>query len=221
MLQAMRKHAKFFYVLFFIVILSFIFWGVGTVDKQTGVPVAEVGKDRITSEEYWASYERARDFYRNIMKENFNEEYEKKIKLKRQVLDSLIDERVLLAEAKRQGLTVSDAEVEESIVNDPSFLREGKFSKDIYIRILQLNRLSPELFESSKRRELMVTKMRRLIEGSVDVTDVDITQKAEGGQTEDTLRQAALGQMRGAALKSYLDGIKKRMKIKVNEELIS
>ncbi len=220
MLQAMRKHAKFFYVLFFIVILSFIFWGVGTVDKQTGVPVAEVGKDRVTSEEYWASYERARDFYRNIMKENFNEEFEKKINLKRQVLDSLIDDRVLMAEAKKQGITVSDAEVEEAIVNDPSFLREGKFNKEIYLRILQLNRLSPELFESSKRRELTVAKMRRLIEESVDVSDIDITQKVEG-QTQDSLRQATLAQMRSAALKSYLDGIKKQMKIKINEQLIS
>ncbi len=220
MLQAMRKHAKFFYVLFFIVILSFIFWGVGTVDKQTGVPVAEVGKDRITSEEYWASYERAREFYRNIMKENFNEEFEKRVNLKRQVLDSLIDESVLMAEAKKQGITVSDAEVEDAIVNDPSFLRDGKFNKDTYLRILQLNRLSPELFESSKRRELTVAKMRRIVEESVDVSDVDITQKVEG-QTQDSLRQAMLGQMRNAALKSYLDGIKKQMKIKINEQLIS
>ncbi len=220
MLKAMRKHAKFFYFLFVIVIVSFIFWGVGTVDKQTGVPVAEVGKDRIASEDYWAAYDRAREFYRNIMKENFNEEFEKKINLKRQVLDSLIDEKVLLAEAKREGITVSDAEVEDAIMNDPSFLREGKFSKDIYLRILDLNRISPEVFESSKRRELTVAKLRMLIEESVDVSDVDPTQKAEG-QTPDSLRQAALGQMRNAALKSYIDGLKKKIKIKINEQALS
>ncbi|HWR59660.1 MAG TPA: SurA N-terminal domain-containing protein [Thermodesulfovibrionales bacterium] len=220
MLKAMRKHAKFFYVLFFIVILSFIFWGVGTVDKQTGVPVAEVGKDRITSDEYWTSYERARDFYRNIMKENFTEEAEKKLNLKRQVLDSMVDERVLMAEAKKMGITVSDAEVEEAIINDPSFLRDGKFSKDVYLRILQLNRLSPEFFEYSKRRDLTVAKMRRLIEESVDVADADLTQKAEG-QAQDSLRQAILGQMKSAAIKSYIDGIKKQMKIKINEQLLS
>lgn len=220
MLQAMRKHAKFFYVLFFIVILSFIFWGVGTVDKQTEVPVAEVGKDRITTQEYWTSYERARDFYRDIMKENFNEEFEKKINLKQRVLDTLIDDKVLMAEAKKQGITVSDAEVEDAIVNDPSFLREGRFSKEIYLRILQLNRLSPEIFEASKRRELTVAKMRRLIEESVDVTGVDMPQKSES-QPQDSLKQAVLGQMKDATLKSYLDALKKHIRIKINEQLIS
>ena len=53
MLKAMRKHARYFYVLFFIVILTFIFWGVGTVDKTGGKEIlAEVGKYRITTEDY-------------------------------------------------------------------------------------------------------------------------------------------------------------------------
>ena len=46
----MRKHARYFYVLFFIVILTFIFWGVGTVDKTGPAEiVAEVGKYKITN----------------------------------------------------------------------------------------------------------------------------------------------------------------------------
>jgi peptidyl-prolyl cis-trans isomerase D len=44
MLKVMRQHAKYFYVLFFIVILSFLFWGIGTVDKTgRGGVIAEVG----------------------------------------------------------------------------------------------------------------------------------------------------------------------------------
>lgn len=220
MLKAMRKHARYFYVLFFIVILSFIFWGVGTVDKST-VPVAEVGKERVTLEEYWTSYDRAREFYRTLSQGNFTEEMEKTLNLKQRVLDSLIDDLVLMTEAKKAGIRVSDAELSEAIVNDPAFVRDGTFNKDIYVRTLQLNRMTPELFESLKRRELTLTKMRKLIGGSVDVTTLDVPQASGNEQALASLRQTALQEMRDRAVKSYIEGLKQQMKIKVNQQLIS
>jgi len=215
MLKAMRKHAKYFYVLFFIVILSFIFWGVGTVDKSTAVPVAEIEKERISLEEYWMAYDRIRDFYRNIYRERFDEEMEKRLSLKQRVLDSLIDERVLLIAAKRAGIKVTDKELQDAIVNDPAFIREGRFDRDIYLRVLQLNRMTPELFESMKRRELLLTKMQRLIGESVDVTAVDMSGKP------DAMKESILSDMRARAVKSYVEGLKRQMKIKVNQQLIS
>jgi len=221
MLKAMRKHAKFFYVLFFIVILTFIFWGVGTVDKSTSVPVAEVGKERVTLEEYWTSYERAREFYRTLSQGNFTEDMEKNLNLKQRVLDSLIDDLVLMAEAKKAGIRVSDAELAEAIVNDPAFVRNGTFNKDIYVRTLQLNRMTPELFESLKRRELTLAKMRKLIGESVDVLASDLPQVSGNEQTPASLRQTALLEMRDRAVKSYIEGLKQQIRIKVNQKLIS
>ena len=46
MLESMRRHARYFYVLFVVVIITFIFWGVGGVDKSASVNVAEIGKRR-------------------------------------------------------------------------------------------------------------------------------------------------------------------------------
>jgi peptidyl-prolyl cis-trans isomerase D len=211
----MRKHAKYFYVLFFIVILSFIFWGVGTVDKSTTVPLAEVGKEKISLDEYWTAYDRAREFYRNISKGSFTEEMEKQLNLKQKVLNSLIDDTVLLAEAKKAGIQVSDAELEDAILNEPSFLRDGKFNKEVYLRTLQLNRLTPEYYESLKRKELVLTKMRRLIGESVDLTDEMMNDPALA-----QMRQSFLIQLRDKAVKSYVEGLKKQMKIKVNQQLI-
>ncbi|MFH1025541.1 MAG: SurA N-terminal domain-containing protein, partial [Nitrospirota bacterium] len=109
MLKGMRKNARYFYVLFFIVILSFIFWGVGTVDKTGGVEIlAEVGKYKITTEEYWKTYDRIYRFYREIYKDQFNEEMEKKMNLKENVLNSMIDEQVLLIAAKEADISISD-----------------------------------------------------------------------------------------------------------------
>src|SRR5512139_950627 len=119
MLQAMRKHAKFFYVLFFIVILSFVFWGVGGLDQPTAVTVAEIGKEKITVEEYWRAYERVRAAYRDMLRTQFDEEMEKKLRLKETVLDNLIEDRVLLVMARSLGITVTDKELQDVLTTDP------------------------------------------------------------------------------------------------------
>ncbi len=220
MLKAMRKHAKFFYVLFFIVIISFIFWGVGNVDKSTAVPVAQIGKEKISVEEYWMNYDRTRQFYRDLLKENFTEEMEKKLNLKQKVLDNLIEGRVLLITARAIGISVSDDELEDAIMNELAFMREGKFSKEIYLRTLQLNRMTPEGYEVLKRRDLLLDKMRRFIGESVDITDVDIPQQAGSEQMKESLRQNMLQDMRNKALKSYIEGVKRQMSVKINQQLI-
>jgi len=224
MLRGMRKHAKYFYVLFFIVILSFIFWGVGTVDKTGSVEVvAEVGKNKITAEEYWKTYDRIYRFYREVYKDKFDEETEKKMNLKEGVLDSMINERVLLMAAKEADVTVSDEELQESIARDPAFMKNGVFNKEVYLNRLRLGRMTPEVFEHTKRQELTLTKMKQLIEVSVDATDIDaqLPQTQGNEQAEKMIRQAMLADKKEKALKSYVEGLKKNIKIKVNKQLIT
>ena len=223
MLKAMRKHAKYFYVLFFIVILSFIFWGIGTVDKTGGEIVAEVGKYKITSEEYWKNYENVNRFYREIYKDKFDEEMEKKLNLKEKVIDSMIQEKLLLIAAKEMGIGVSDDELHEAIIHEQAFMRDGVFNKEIYLNRLRLIRITVEEYENSKRQELTITKMRHLIELSVDVPEMNADlQKLSGDERSmKMLREAMLNEKREKAARAYVEGLKKGIKIKVNTKLIS
>lgn len=222
MLRVMRKHARYFYVLFFIVILSFIFWGVGTNDQTGGVEiVAEVGKHKITTDEYWKTYERIYRFYREIYKETFDEEMEKKLNLKETVLDSMINERILLTAAKDQGITVSNDELQDAIAGDPAFMKNGFFDKSVYLNRLKLSRLTPEYFENMKRQELTLYKMRQLIELAVDVPDTNVVGAAENRQVTSLMNQSLLNEKREKAIQSYVEGLKNRTKIKINKDLIS
>ncbi|MEW6161767.1 MAG: SurA N-terminal domain-containing protein [Nitrospirota bacterium] len=224
MLKMMRKHAKYFYVLFFIVILSFIFWGIGTVDKTGGRGiVAEVGRYKITAEEYWRTYENVSRFYREIYRDKFDEEMEKKMNLKEKVLDSMIDEKVLLIAAKNAGIGISDEELHEAITHEPAFMKNGVFDKDIYLNRLRLNRITVEAYENSKRLELTLNKMRRLIELSVDVPDINSDLKKLPGdeRLKKMLSEAMLNERKEKALKSYVDGLKKEIKIRINTKSIS
>jgi hypothetical protein len=221
MLKAMRKHAKYFYVLFFIIIITFVFWGVGTVDKTGNVEViAEVGQHKITVEEYWKAYDRTFRFYKEVYKDAFNEKMQKDLKEK--VLDSLMDENVLLIASKEAGISVSDEELQDSISGERAFLKNGVFDKDVYINRLRLNRITPEVFENMKRQELTYEKMRRLVELSVDATalDIQLPQPSGNEQAADMIRQAMMGDKKGKAVKSFIEGYKKSLKIKINKKLI-
>ena len=224
MLKVMRKHAKYFYFLFFMIIISFIGWGVGTVDKTgKGDILAEVGKHKITTEEYWRTYDRIFRFYREIYKDKFDEEMEKKMNLKGNVLDSMVNERVLLIAAKEADISISDEELQESITHDPAFLRNGVFDNDVYLNRLRLNMITPEAYESSKRQELTLKKMRRLIELSVDATDINSNLKQVSGDNQlvKMLSEQMLNDRKEKAVKSYIEGLKKQIKIKINKQLIA
>lgn len=224
MLKIMRKHARYFYFLFFIVIITFIFWGVGTVDKTNSVEtVAEIGKYKITTEDYWRTYDNVYRFYKEIYKDKLDEKMEKKLNLRDKVLDSMINERILLLVSKEVGITVNDQELREAIESEPAFLKNGVFDKDIYANRLRLNRITPEIFEASKRQELVLTKMKRFIELSVEIPnlDVDIPQSSENAQLSMMLRQTAFNAEKDKVIESYIAGLKKQIKIKINKDIIS
>jgi parvulin-like peptidyl-prolyl isomerase len=223
MLKAMRQHAKYFYVLFFIVILSFIFWGVGTVDKSADTNVvAEVDGYKISAQEYYTSYDRMFKFYRDIYKEKFDEEMQKKLNLKEGVLNALIDNRVLLIAARNNGIAVSNEELNEAIKNEPAFMKDGAFDSGVYQNRLRLNRLTPETYEEAKREELAAERMKRLIELSTPVPSEEMTKaSAPDDQAAKALRDAMLQSARANAVKAYVEGMKRGLKIKIHSERLS
>lgn len=222
MLKMMRHHAKYFYVLFFIVILSFLFWGVGSVDKtSSGGIVAEVGKNKITQEDYYRAYDNAFKFYKDLYKEKFDEEMQKKLKLKETVLDSLIGNKVLLLAAAENGIKVSDEELNDAIINEPAFMKNGVFDNQIYQNTLRLSRITPEVYESMKRQELTITRMTRLIELAANPPVIDLGSASADEQTFKALKDAMLNDAKDKAVKAYINGYKKSLKIKEYRQLIS
>lgn len=220
MLKSMRQHAKYFYVLFFIVILSFIFWGVGTVDQNTANVVAELGNQKISAEEYWRAYDRTLRFYRDIYKDEFDEEMEQKLNIRENVLNTLIDKRVLLIVAAELGITVTDEELHDAIKHEPSFLKEGVFDRELYFRTLKYSRITPEVYESIKREERLITKARQLIKLTAYIPDDKLTSFSSSQDTMDAVKDAMVKDYEERTIKSYIAGRKKSMKIKIYHELI-
>lgn len=196
MIKTLRKNAKYFYFLFFLVIITFVFWGVGTVDKPKADYVAEVEGEKIYADKFWRNYEEIRRFYRELFKEKADK---MERGLKERVLEDLINEEVLLWLAKKYNIEATEKEIQDAIVNDPRFMRNGVFQKDIYFQILKLNRLNPAQYEASLKRNITIGKTLQVIASS----------KGESEISDE------------AYIKAYLNAIKSKMKIKINKEALS
>lgn len=215
----MRQHAKYFYVLFVIVILSFIFWGTGTVDKASnGQPLAKIGDQVVTVQEYWNSYENVADLYRDVYGSDFDPE---EMNLKQKVLNTIIEERLLLMSAQEAGITVSDEEVSDAVTHNPAFMRDGAFNREVYERTVEINRMTTSLYESLKRQELMIDKMRRLVEETVALTPEDVRGLPQDEESYKALRETLLEAKKSVALRSFVEGLKSKFPVTVNEQLIS
>jgi len=222
MLRIMRSH-KFFTVFLLgaitiMIIIVFVFWGIGPQSNPASVTVAQIGNKRIPFAEYQRVYElayrRAREIYRD-------EEEIKKLNLKEQVINELIDNTVLMTAAKNAGINVTEEELQEAIINEPAFQIDGVFDREVYMRRLKLNRITPQMYESVLKNELLLNKMRRLIGETAVLTEeeIKILNLIEGDK--DQLFRTLSFTKRELAVKAYIEGLKRQIKITINKEFIS
>lgn len=100
--------------------------------------------------------------------------------IKSEVLNLLIQEELLLQEAKRYGIYVSQSEVINTIRSLPQFQKDGKFQPELYFYILRnYYRIEPSIYENQIKRMITSQKMTNLILSSVKVTDQEVKEEYE------------------------------------------
>ena len=165
MLRFMRKYAAgwMIKIIFGLIILVFIFWGVGGPQGEGEKTVAEVGAHKITRMEYEEAYNRLVDMYRNIFKEKFDEKLMKTLKLREAAMNDLVDRYLLIQKARELGLSVSDKEFRDRLETEEAFKKDGKFNKQVYQEVLKMNKMEPGKFEQSQKMAMLSGKMVSLI----------------------------------------------------------
>jgi peptidyl-prolyl cis-trans isomerase D len=178
MLQFMRKQrSKLKWVLIVIIIVLAAgmvvgltpFGDVGSIAVTDDV--ARVGAETITALEFANAYQSQ---VQRVLQQNqsISPEMLKLFGFDRQVLQDLISLKVILAEARRLGLDVSDVELQQNILSNPAFLAGGSFiGVERYEALLQANNLSAETFEESLRMQLATNKVQSFVTAGVAVSD--------------------------------------------------
>jgi len=162
-------------VAFAAIIIVFVFWGVGPdgMKKTSDMAVAEVNGETISGQEYVAMYKRQVDYYKSILKEQFNDEMAKTLQLKEKALDVLINKRLVLKDAADRGMTVTEAELQDYIKGINAFKKDGAFDIETYRRVLDANRLTPAEFEQNVRGDMLYSKIYSAIIKDITATDAD------------------------------------------------
>lgn len=225
MLEQMRKHMNWImWIILVLVIVSFLFFGIYPTDDSRGA-AATVNGDVITAGELNRAYRNMYETYRQIFKDQFNDQIAKG--LRRQALKDLVQTRLLVQEAKRNGLRVTDEEVQAAIMRTPSFSNQGKFDKAAYERYLDYVNVKPSVFEETQREYMLKQKIERVIEEGVDVTEDEIREayaarnpKAKAGdlqKNKDSFKQTLLAEKRRSAVDAYADGLSRKGKVTMNQ----
>lgn len=207
MLKVFRDNLKYlswilWLVIFVFILFVFVDFG-GTVGRGGALPpeaAATVGDMEISYREFERSYRQAENAYRQAYGAEFTSEVASQLGLPLQVLNQLVNERILLAEAERMGLTVTDEEVRQAIVELPELQRDGKFiGREAYQDLLAANRLSADQFHAALRDQLLTQKVRTVLAETLFVPPADVEQAYREAAERATIRYAAVPTSRFAA----------------------
>ncbi len=184
MLESMRKHAQGWLakVILGAIILSFALWGVG--DYFTGnqiETVAEVDGDVINNVEFSETYQRQLSNYRNMLGEQFTKELADQLGVKNETIQTMVNRRLMLLEAKTMGLVTPDQAVLGTVESNPAFQEADKgFNASRYHTLVrQMGFASPRDYENYLRQNIMIDTLQKAISESAIVSDEEVKARFE------------------------------------------
>ncbi len=165
MLDNIRESSQSLWVkiAFGIIIVVFVFWGIGTYTPNAGL-VASVNGQDITEQEFFQAYNmQVEQLQRALPDLQLTEEMLKGFNIPHYALEALITQTLLEQEAKRTGFEVGAKELLDTI-STFAFAQDasGNFSLEEYLQVFQDAGQSPKAFEAILQKELREAKFRSL-----------------------------------------------------------
>ncbi|RPJ81826.1 MAG: peptidyl-prolyl cis-trans isomerase, partial [Deltaproteobacteria bacterium] len=175
MLQAMRDNASSWIIkiLLMAVVVAFIFMAFGSYDAQKTSKVATVNKQSISADDYREAYNNLLQRVRQQFGSNLNDEILKMMNLKQQTMDQLITRTLILQEAKKLNLIVSDEELTRTIQDMQYFRENDSFSTVLYEKMLKRVGIAPEQFEKDQRDQMLAQKLQLFITSNIHVSEAE------------------------------------------------
>jgi peptidyl-prolyl cis-trans isomerase D len=182
MLDRMRRHKAWLKWSLGIVVAAFILLYIPSFLSPTGVGaapgdmLATVEGRTVTVADWQRAYQQQVSALQSQYGGAINEQMLRQLGIAQQVLQQLIDEEAMTAEADRLGITVSDGELRERLVRLPMLQLNGAFVGHVrYQQFLASQRppLSTAEFEGMLRQSLQAEKLQEAVTGWMTVTDVE------------------------------------------------
>ena len=182
MITWMQKHKKYLIITIWISTIAFIGagfvgWGQYNYSNKAGA-IAEVGEITLSRGDLQKSYSNLYAQYNEMFQGNFDEEKAKAFGLQHQALKQLTDQALLLNLAIVYDITVSDKEILAKLMTQQFFFENGVFNKGIYKQLLSRNNLTMAEYESDLKKQILISKLLKLLPVTVTDNENEIVQTA-------------------------------------------
>jgi peptidyl-prolyl cis-trans isomerase D len=179
LLQKIRDQAKgwFAYTIVGLLTIPFAVWGINYYFEGGGpMDAAVVGDSKISLHEFQRAYQQQRQRLQSMLGGNMDTALLEGPRLKQDVLQQLIDERVLNQSARDQGFRVGDQQLHDAVLALPVFQQSGGFNRELYERLLRNQGLTAAAFEESLRQSLATAQLRDGVVASALVAPAELEQ---------------------------------------------
>ena len=168
MATSIGKLSKSFFVklLVGIIILPFVFWGMGDVFRGGNQNViATIDSKKVSTQE----------FMNYLNRLNLNEEQIKSLPrtdLIEKTLAQFIGRKVMALEIEKSGITVNDNSLRDIIKNDKSFFKDNKFSRTEYEKFLLTSNITAPTFEQNIVEQESRRQFLSFIAGGITIPNI-------------------------------------------------
>ena len=163
-------------VLGVIVIVFGGFFGIQSyMNPQTETFVAKVDGKEVNQDQFHDAYNRYRGQMQKMLGPQFDATTFDTPERKREVLDQLIDQQLLINANEKLGTMVPAVQIRDVILNYPAFQQDGKFDKDRYRMLLQSSGMTPVAFEDNVRKDIATQQLPTQLAQTNVVTDAQVS----------------------------------------------
>ncbi|MEO8382317.1 MAG: peptidyl-prolyl cis-trans isomerase [Acidobacteriota bacterium] len=210
MLKVMRDSFHHLKWVLLIVVAAFIFGfvfvnmgmgGSGVSSKDEALTyAARVNGETITYSDYYRALKNVESMYQQQFGQQFTPEMAASLNLPQQVINMLVDQRLMTQQASRLHLDASPEEVRRKLLSIPTFSENGKFiGMELYNRYITgpLGYASAAEFEADLGRDISLQKMESALQNSVVLSpkavDAEYRRANESAKVRYVLMPAAAG----------------------------
>jgi len=186
MFELLRNHRRWMqFILLILIVPSFFLVGIQGYESfiSREPELATVAGQPITRGEFDMAHRNQLEQFRQRMGSQFDPALVDTPAMREQLLNQLIDQRLLAQVAIDNRFSVSDGTLRNTIAAIPQVQDNGRFSPERYRQVLAAQGMTPTSFEAGLRRDLAVGRVLEPITQSASVPDA-VTASLESALTQ-------------------------------------
>jgi len=204
MFDLIHKHKLLTQVILALITLPFAFWGIDSYQRGTSTAqdMAAVDGQKITVQDFAQAQRDQQQRLRALLGRNVDQSLLDTPAQRAELLDQLIQQRLLALQAAKSNLVVTNGQLREIIAAMPAFQENGHFSMPRYTALLRAQGMSDAGFEARLRQDIELQQLNSAVSDSSLLSKEQVAQMLaiEGQQRE--VSEAQL------SYKQFLDEVK-------------